>query len=274
MANRDPLRVLVANRGEIAARIFRTLRTLRIPGIAVYSEADRGAPHVRAAEQAIPIGPAPPAESYLSIDRILAAGRQSGANAVHPGYGFLSENPAFAEAVENEGWIFLGPSPDTLRAMADKTEAGRIAHRMIGYGAQQMAHQAFLGADAQNNYHRVVRRQFGPQFRGNFENLFRGATLTLQVLSLQVIHAHNSFLEFWVELGLLGLLAWTWLLSEALGAATGRARWLAIAVCTFALHNAIDATAFIPQVNLLGWVLAGLATHGPPERNKPPRLEG
>jgi acetyl-CoA carboxylase biotin carboxylase subunit len=118
-------RVLVANRGEIALRIIRACHEESLEAIAVYSAADRGAPHVRAADRAIPIGPASPAQSYLSIDRLIAAARDSGADAVHPGYGFLAERAAFAEAVENAGLIFVGPPPAAIRAMGDKTEARR-----------------------------------------------------------------------------------------------------------------------------------------------------
>jgi acetyl-CoA/propionyl-CoA carboxylase, biotin carboxylase, biotin carboxyl carrier protein len=112
--------VLVANRGEIACRIIRTLRERGIRSVAVYSDADRGARHVELADVAVRIGPAPAAESYLNADAILAAARESGAQAVHPGYGFLSENESFARAVGDAGMVFIGPSVHALNVMGDK----------------------------------------------------------------------------------------------------------------------------------------------------------
>jgi acetyl-CoA carboxylase biotin carboxylase subunit len=117
--------VLVANRGEIALRIIRACHEEGLEAVAVYSEADRLSPHVRAADHAVPIGPASPAESYLRIDRLLAAAQRTGATAIHPGYGFLAERAPFAEAVEQAGLVFIGPSATAIRAMGDKTEARR-----------------------------------------------------------------------------------------------------------------------------------------------------
>ncbi len=117
--------VLVANRGEIARRVFRACRTRRLRTVAVYSEADRDAPYVKDADRAIAIGPAPARESYLDIPRIIAAARESEADAVHPGYGFLSENWGFAEACAQAGLTFIGPTPEAIRVMGDKTEARR-----------------------------------------------------------------------------------------------------------------------------------------------------
>jgi propionyl-CoA carboxylase alpha chain len=120
-------KLLVANRGEIACRILRTARRMGIATVAVYSEADRNAPHVGMADEALPIGRAPATESYLSIERIVAACRQAGADAVHPGYGFLSENPAFARALEATGIVFIGPPAAAIEAMGDKIESKKVA---------------------------------------------------------------------------------------------------------------------------------------------------
>jgi len=118
--------VLVANRGEIARRVFRACRTLALRTVAVYSEADRGALHVRDADTAVEIGGAPARESYLNAERILAAARQAGADAIHPGYGFLSESWRFAEAVQRAGIVFVGPGPEAIRKMGDKLVARRL----------------------------------------------------------------------------------------------------------------------------------------------------
>jgi propionyl-CoA carboxylase alpha chain len=120
-------RILIANRGEIACRIIKTARRMGIETVAVYSEADRDALHVEMADEAVPIGPPPAAQSYLVIEKIVAACKASGAEAVHPGYGFLSERAAFASALGDAGIVFIGPNPKAIAAMGDKIESKKAA---------------------------------------------------------------------------------------------------------------------------------------------------
>jgi acetyl-CoA carboxylase biotin carboxylase subunit len=121
------MKLLVANRGEIAVRIIRACREMGIGTVAVYSDADRLAPHVLMADQCYPIGPPPAAQSYLDMDKLLAAATESGAQLVHPGYGFLAENAEFAEKVEASGLTWVGPPPAAMRVMGSKTESRKLA---------------------------------------------------------------------------------------------------------------------------------------------------
>src|SRR5665213_861662 len=119
--------VLIANRGEIALRVIRACRELGVRSVAVYSDADAGAPHVRAADVAVNIGPPPSSESYLLGDRIIQAAISEGAQAIHPGYGFLSEREWFARAVRDAGLVFIGPPAEAIAAMGSKTSARQLA---------------------------------------------------------------------------------------------------------------------------------------------------
>ena len=138
-------KILIANRGEIAVRIARSARLLGYQTVAVFSEADRDAPHVAACDQAVAIGPAPAAESYLSIERLIGAARASGARAIHPGYGFLAENAAFAKACAAAGLVFIGPEAKAIALMGDKRRAKEKMEAagvpvVPGYAGEQSAH--------------------------------------------------------------------------------------------------------------------------------------
>jgi len=122
-------KLLIANRGEIACRIMRTAKKMGVATVAVYSEADANAMHVAMADEAIAIGPAAARESYLSGEKIIAAAKATGAQAIHPGYGFLSENAEFADHVAAAGLIFVGPPPSAIRAMGSKSEAKALMER-------------------------------------------------------------------------------------------------------------------------------------------------
>jgi acetyl-CoA carboxylase biotin carboxylase subunit len=157
--------VLVANRGEIALRVIRCCRDLGVRSVAVHSAADRGAAFVLLADEAVEIGPAAPSESYLSIPRIIEAARSTGADAVHPGYGFLSENQAFARACAEAGLVFIGPPPEAMAAMGEKVPAReRMRHSGVpivpGSGAVEDADEAVRAA-AQIGYPVLVKASAG-----------------------------------------------------------------------------------------------------------------
>ncbi|MEM9010764.1 MAG: acetyl-CoA carboxylase biotin carboxylase subunit [Pseudomonadota bacterium] len=163
--------LLIANRGEIAVRIIRTARARGLRTIAVYSEADQGALHVRKADEAVPIGPAPPAESYLNIAAIIEAARATGADAVHPGYGFLAENADFADAVRAAGLIFVGPPAKAIRAMADKAAAKRTmiaadVPTIPGYEGADQSDAAMLAAAEEIGFPLMVKAALGGGGRG------------------------------------------------------------------------------------------------------------
>ena len=122
-------KILIANRGEIACRVIKTARRLGIATVAVYSDADARAPFVKMADEAFHIGPSPAAESYLIPEKIIQTCQATGAEAVHPGYGFLSERASFVEALENEGIVFIGPPAQAIAAMGDKIESKKLLRR-------------------------------------------------------------------------------------------------------------------------------------------------
>ena len=142
-------KILIANRGEIACRIIRTARTLGIQTVAVYSDADKDALHVIQADQAVRLGPAPVADSYLRSDLIIQAALDTGAQAIHPGYGFLSENPNFVDAVTVAGLVFIGPCARAIRAMGLKDAAKDLMEKagvliVLGYHGADQSHQVLF----------------------------------------------------------------------------------------------------------------------------------
>ena len=154
--------LLVANRGEIARRIFRTARRMGMRTVAVYSDADAALPFVREADAAIRIGPAPAADSYLAIGRIIAAAREAKAELIHPGYGFLAERPEFASAVDAAGMRFVGPPPSVLQSLGDKAEAKAIAERvkvpvLPGYRGDDQSDHAFIRAARSVGYPVMIK---------------------------------------------------------------------------------------------------------------------
>ena len=163
--------VLVANRGEIARRVIRTLRRLGIRSVAVYSDADADAPHVREADVAVRLGPAPAAQSYLDVAAVLDAARRTGAQAVHPGYGFLSENAEFARACAAAGIVFVGPAPHALEVMGDKIRskrhvAGHGVPVVPGFSAAGMTDAAVGAAAAENGFPLLVKPSAGGGGKG------------------------------------------------------------------------------------------------------------
>lgn len=188
--------ILIANRGEIACRIIRTARGLGLRTIAVYSQADRGAPHATMADEAVMIGPAPVGESYLRSDRIIEAAQATHADAIHPGYGFLSENEAFAEAVDNAGLVFIGPSAKAIYLMGNKAEAKR---RMLaagvpcvpGYEGDNQDDLAFAEAAQEIGYPVMVKAAAGGGGRGM--RLVQEAGELADALALARSEAANAF---------------------------------------------------------------------------------
>ncbi|KJF73032.1 acetyl/propionyl/methylcrotonyl-CoA carboxylase subunit alpha [Agrobacterium arsenijevicii] len=164
-------KILIANRGEIACRIIRTARKMGIRTVAVYSDADRDAMHVALADEAIGIGPAPARSSYLDAEKIIAAAQASGAEAIHPGYGFLSENAGFAEACASAGLIFIGPTPDAIRAMGGKSEAKALMAQasvpvVPGYHGEDQADKKLAGEAETIGYPVLLKASAGGGGKG------------------------------------------------------------------------------------------------------------
>ena len=163
--------VLVANRGEIACRIIRSLREMGLRSIAVYSDADQNMPHVKLADDAVHIGASPAADSYLNIEKIIKAAMVSGAEAVHPGYGFLSENPEFAVRCDEAGLIFIGPSPEAIKLMGDKAAAKRHMIEadvpvLLGYQGDDQADETLIKEAARIGFPLMVKAAAGGGGRG------------------------------------------------------------------------------------------------------------
>ncbi|MEX0347013.1 MAG: acetyl-CoA carboxylase biotin carboxylase subunit [Rhizobiaceae bacterium] len=188
--------LLIANRGEIACRVIRTAKSMGMRTVAVYSEADEDAPHVRMADDARLIGPSPVGESYLNIDAILDAAKNSGADAIHPGYGFLSENAKFAEACENAGLIFVGPPAKAIEQMGNKAESKRLMISagvpcVPGYEDHDQSEEAFVSAAERIGYPVIVKAAAGGGGRGM--RLVEDATGLAEALVLARSEAENAF---------------------------------------------------------------------------------
>jgi len=201
-------RVLIANRGEIACRVIRTCRRLGIHTIAVYSEADRDAQHVRLADEAWPIGGPLPAESYLRIEAILDAAKNSGAQAIHPGYGFLSENTAFSRACRDAGIVFIGPDPESIEAMGSKAAAKQLMARhavplVPGYDGDNQDN-AFLAGEAHKiGYPLIIKPSAGGGGKGmqvvRSDAEFPEALATAQRVAQAAFGDASMLLERYIE---------------------------------------------------------------------------
>lgn len=188
--------ILIANRGEIACRIIRTARNLGLRTVAVYSEADCGAPHTQLADSAISIGPSPVNESYLCGDKIIAAALEANAGAIHPGYGFLSENAEFAKAVQQAGLTFIGAPPTAISAMGDKAQAKKLMISagvpcVPGYQDEDQSDTAFIEAAEKIGYPIMVKAAAGGGGRGM--RLIHDGSELPQALKLARSEARNAF---------------------------------------------------------------------------------
>ncbi|NWG92512.1 MAG: acetyl/propionyl/methylcrotonyl-CoA carboxylase subunit alpha [Parvularculaceae bacterium] len=182
-------KILIANRGEIAVRVARTARRMGIATVAVYSDADASAPHVKACDEAVHIGPPQPAESYLRIDKIVDAARRTGAEAIHPGYGFLSENEKFAAALEEAGIVFIGPTKESIRAMGSKSAAKDLMEKAgvpttPGYQGADQSYETFRRECARIGYPVLLKATAGGGGKG-MKIVEREADLAEQLASAQ-----------------------------------------------------------------------------------------
>lgn len=188
--------LLIANRGEIAARIMRTAKSMGIKTVAIFSDADTGAPYVKCADVAMNIGAAPPAQSYLNIEAILEAARRARADAIHPGYGFLSENAEFARAVEAAGFIFIGPTPSAIEVMGDKARAKRAMIEagvacIPGYEGDDQSEERFEAAAAEIGFPVMIKAAAGGGGRGM--RVVNDAKSLKNAVSLARSEAENAF---------------------------------------------------------------------------------
>ncbi len=180
-------KILIANRGEIAVRVARTARRMGIATVAVYSDADANAPHVKACDEAVHIGPSAPAESYLRIDKIVDAAKRTGAQGVHPGYGFLSENEKFADALEEAKIVFIGPTAKTIRAMGSKSAAKDLMEKAgvpttPGYQGADQTYETFRRECAAIGYPVLLKATAGGGGKG-MKVVLRDADLADQLAS-------------------------------------------------------------------------------------------
>src|SRR5262247_1822158 len=171
METRTFRKILIANRGEIALRVMRSCRAMGIETVAVYSEADAHAPHVRFAGEAVHIGAAPASESYLRIEKLIDAAERTGADAIHPGYGFLSENADFAEACAGAGLVFVGPPASAIRAMGSKAAAKALMQRsgvplVPGYHGEAQDFSTLADAAQRIGYPVLLKASAGGGGRG------------------------------------------------------------------------------------------------------------
>ncbi len=188
--------VLVANRGEIALRIMGSVRKAGMGAVGVYSEIDAAAPHVAFADQAVEIGPSPPAQSYLNIDKLIAAAKATGAGAIHPGYGFLSENAEFARTCEKSGIVFIGPSAEAIELMGNKATAKQLMIAagvpcVPGYAGEDQTKKAFTSAAAKIGFPVMVKAAAGGGGRGM--RLVTKARELADALALARSEAKNAF---------------------------------------------------------------------------------
>jgi acetyl/propionyl-CoA carboxylase alpha subunit len=195
-------KVLIANRGEIACRIAATLHEMNVKSVAVFSEADRGALHTRVADEALPIGPAEPRASYLKIEALIEAARHSGAEAIHPGYGFLAENADFAAAVEAAGLAFVGPTPEQVRLMGDKRAARAVATKAgvpVVPGGEGRDPDALARAAREIGYPVMVKAALGGGGKGmraaSDEAALREAVASAQRVALSAFGDATVYLE-------------------------------------------------------------------------------